>query len=184
MVHRSPLLWVSAGSLRMLRLNGYRRYMVLVRHGLLLRGRTCTYSTIAAVVADPVHRCIVDYRGVVSVVNVGDVHIVHRTIVGEASVVPAPALVTVTGVAVAIIDSAIEAYVLTPVALIVSISAVAPTPIAWGPEETGSRSHYPCTWHPVVIAFVLPVSPVPRGPDITLGGDGRLLVHRQRRRAE
>src|ERR1700680_763947 len=158
--------------------------MSLVCHGLLLRRRARVDPTIAAVVADPVHRRIVDHRGVVSVGNVGDVHVVHRTIVGEASVVPAPAFITLPGVAVAIIDSAVETYVRTPVAIIEDISVVIPTPIAWGPQETDFRSHDPRTWHPVIIALVLAVSPVPRGPDVTLGGGGRLLVYGQRRRGD
>lgn len=166
----------------MLSLCGYRSDMFLVDRSFLLSGRPSGDPTGTAVVADPVHRRIIDHGGVIGVVNVGDVHVVHRTVVGELSVVPAPALVTLTGVAVAIVDSAIETYVRTPVALIESISAVAPTPITWGPEEADLRGHDPRAWHPVVIA--LAVSPVPRCPDIALGGEGWLLVDGQRWRSD
>src|SRR5579863_744627 len=91
MIHRSPLLWVGAGSLRMLSLLCYRRDMLLVRRSLLFRVWAGTYSTIAPVVADPVHGRVVDHRGVIRVVNVGDVHVVHRPIVGKLSVFPATA---------------------------------------------------------------------------------------------
>jgi hypothetical protein len=156
--------------------------MSLMRRSPVLSVRTCVDPAVSPVVADPVHRRIVDHRGVIGVVNVGDVNIIHRAVVLELSVVPAAAVIAVTAVAVAIVDPAIEAYVRTPVTLIESVSAVAPAPIAWSPEEPGSRSHYPRTWYPIIIAFA--VSPVSRGPDVTLGGTRRLLIHRQRRRAD
>src|SRR5208282_3349170 len=183
LVHRNPLLRVSASSLRMLSLSGYRRDMFLVCRGLILGGRTRGYPPAAAVVADPVHCRIVD-RGVIRVVNVGDVHVVHRTVVVKLSVLPTSTFITLTEVAIAIIDSAIETYVRTPVAFIESIHAVAPAPIAWGPEKTDLRSHHPRTWHPIVITIGGVVSPVPRRPDIALGGEGWLLVHGQRRRGD
>ena len=54
MVQGSPLLRVSAGSVRMLRLSGHRRNMPLACHGLFLRCWTRTDATVAAVVADAV----------------------------------------------------------------------------------------------------------------------------------
>jgi hypothetical protein len=180
LVHGSPLLRVSASSPRMLSLNGYRRYMSLMRRSPVLSVRTCVDPTVPPVVADPVHGSVVDHRGVISVVTVGDVYVIHRAVVLELSVVPTAAFIAPAAVAVAIIDPAIETDVRTPVALIESVSAVAPAPIAWGPEETGSRRHYPRTWHPVIIA--LAVGPVSRCPDVTLLGARRLLIHRQRRR--
>jgi hypothetical protein len=100
---------------------------------LILTPGTGVDPTIAAVVADPVHGRVVDHRGVVGVVNVGDVDVVYRTIVVEAVVIPTSALITFPEVAIAITDPAIEANVRTPVAFIESIPAVAPTPITWCP---------------------------------------------------
>ena len=114
--------------------------------------------------------------------NVSDIHVVHRTVVLELSVVPTAAFIALTSIAVAIVDPAVETYMRTPVAFIESVSAMVPAPIAWGPEETGLRSHDPRARHPVIIAVA--VSPVAGCPEITLGGHGRLLIHRQRRRAK
>lgn len=104
------------------------------RHLILTPG-TGVDPTIAAVVADPVHCSVVDHRGVVSVVNVGDVDVVYRTVVVEAVVIPSSAVITVPEVAIAITDPAIETYVRTPVAFIENISTVAPTPITRGPNR-------------------------------------------------
>ena len=109
----------------MLGLNCYRRFMSLMRRSPVLRVWTCVDPAVSPVVADPVHRRIVDHRGVIGVVNVGDVNIIHRAVVLELSVVPAAAVIAVTAVAVAIVDPTIEAYVRTPVTLIESVSAVA-----------------------------------------------------------
>jgi hypothetical protein len=57
---------------------------------------------------------------------------------------------------------------------------VGPTPIGWSPEQAVFWSHDPCTRYPVVVIF--PVSPVPRGPEITIAGTKGLLVHGQFRR--
>src|SRR5208283_1946102 len=153
-----------------------RGNMFLMRRSLLLSGWTRGDPASAPVVANVVHSSIVRHRGVVSVVNIGDVHVIHRTIVFELSVVPTATFITLTAVAEAIIDSAIEAYVLAPVAFIESECPAAPTPIAWGPEETGLRSHHPRTRHKEV---TVAVSPVAGCPKITLGGDGRLHIHGQ-----
>jgi hypothetical protein len=158
--------------------------MFLVRCGLFLRRWTRVDPTIAAVVTDVIHRGVVDHCRVVNVVNVGDVHVVHRTVVIKLSVLPTSTFITLTEVSIAVTDPAIKTYLRTPVAVIEDISVVAPAPIAWGPEETDLRSHDPCTRHPVVIAFVVVVGPIARCPEITLAGYGRLLVHGQRWRGE
>jgi len=76
MVRGSSQLWLRASSLRMLSLNGNRRNMSLMCDSLLLRRWTRIDAPIAAVVADPVHRCIV-YRNVVNIVYGRDVHVVY-----------------------------------------------------------------------------------------------------------
>src|SRR5580704_12280671 len=195
LVRRSSLFWVGAGSSHLLRLSSYGGDMFLVGRGLILSRRTRGDSTCATVIADAVHCRIVDHRGVISVVNVGNIHVVDRSVVLELSVVPAATLITFTAVTETIIDPAIETDLRTPIAFIESKSAPAPAPIAfiesksapapapiaWSPEKAGLRSHNPGTWHKEVTAVA--VSPVARCPKITLGRDGRLLVHRQRGRA-
>src|SRR5271157_953450 len=169
----------------MLRLSGCGRDMSLTCRSLVFRPRTRSDPTIAAVVADPVHRgVVVDHRGVVNVVNVGDVYVVHRTVVIKLPVLPTSTLVAFSEVSVAVTDSSVETYLLTPVPVIEDISVAAPTPIGWSPEQTGFRSHHPRTRHPVVIVEVVAVSPVPGCPEITVAGTERLLVDGQFRRGK
>jgi len=63
---------------------------------------------VATVVTDAarvlVHTCVVDI-----VDNIG-VHVVHRRVVEEMSVLPASAFITMTEVTVAIVDPTIETY--------------------------------------------------------------------------
>jgi hypothetical protein len=145
----------------MLRLNGYGRNMLLTRRRLFLRPWTRADPTIAAVVADPVHRGAVNHRGVVNIMNVGDVYVVHRAVIEKVSVIPASTFIALAVVTIAVTNPAVEAYVRTPVAIIENKSVAAPTPIGWSPEQTGFRSHYPRTRHPVIIVEVVSVSPVP-----------------------
>src|SRR5258708_35146265 len=101
---------VCARGLHVLHLSGYGRDMFLTCGSLFLGRRTHVDPTIAAVVADASQRRVVDHGGVVDVVNLSDVHVVHRTIVIKTSVVPTPAFITAAEVTVAIVDSPIQPY--------------------------------------------------------------------------
>src|SRR5208283_4057373 len=96
------------------------------------------------------------------------VYVVHRAVIVKAVVVPAPALIALAEVTVAIVDSAIEAHSRAPVACMEDKSSSAPPPPAWSPEITGHRHQDPRTGHPVVVPEVVVVGPVARSPDITL----------------
>jgi len=48
------------------------------------------YSTVSAVIADVVESSVVDDGLVVNVVNVRDVHVIHRAVVVEGSVIQYP----------------------------------------------------------------------------------------------
>src|ERR1017187_1864142 len=166
---RRALLRVGSGRLCMLSLSGYRRDMSLTRHRLVFRPWTRADSAVATVVADVAH-IVVHHAGVINIVDVGDVHVVHGTVVKKVSAVPTPAFVTLAEIAEAVIDPAVEAYVRTP--------------IGWSPQETDFRRHHPCARHPVVIADVVIVGPVARCPEITVPRTKRLLIDRQGGRAE
>src|SRR5208283_776357 len=167
----------------MLSLSRYRRNMSLTRRSLVFRSRTRVDSTIAAVVTDAVH-VVVDHGGVVDIVNVGDVHVVHGTVVEKVSVIPTSTFITLTEVAEAVIDSAVEAYVRTPVPLIENKPVASPAPIGWSPKETNFRRLHPCTRHPVEIVDVVIVGPVARCPEIAVPWTKRLLINGQRGRAD
>src|SRR5580692_864461 len=98
LVNRSPLLRVIAGRFLMLSLGGYRRNVVLMFHRSFFRGGAGFQSTIASVIAHTIDRGVIDHRGVVNIVDVGDVHIVHRTIVEELSVFPTAAFIAMAEV--------------------------------------------------------------------------------------
>src|ERR1035437_1343611 len=181
-VRRRALLRVGLGRLRMLSLSRYRRDMSLTRRGIVFGPWTRVDSTGATVVADV--GFAVDHSGVVNVVNFIHVHVVHGTVVEKVVVVPTPAFVTLTEITEAVIDSAIEAHVRPPIAVIENKSVAAPTPIGWSPQETDFRRHHPSSRHPVVIVDVVIVGPVARGPEITVAWTKRLLIDRQCGRAD
>ena len=185
LIYGSPQLRVGACSLHMLSLNGYRGDVSVACCHLVLRPRAGVYPAVTAVVADTIQcRGVIDHRCVVNVVNVGDVHIVHRAVIKEPAIVPASAFVALAEITVAVTDSAIETYVRTPIALIEKESVAPPRPIAGRPEQANLRSFYPRARHPVVITFVVIVGPIARRPYVTLAGAKRLLVDGQGRRTE
>src|SRR5580692_7405296 len=65
LVYCSPLLWVVARSFLMLSLSSYRRDVFLSLNRFLFGRRARRDSTVAAVVADAVHRGVIDHGGVV-----------------------------------------------------------------------------------------------------------------------
>src|SRR5581483_9513263 len=126
-------------------------------------------AAVAAVVADPVHRDVVDHGGVVGVVDVGDVDVVDAAVVPEVAVAPFAAVVAVAGVAVAVVDAAIEADVRAPVAGVPEVDAVAPAPPARRPQIARLGRQHPGAGHPVVVAGIVVPGPVARRPDIAFG---------------
>src|ERR1700683_2068590 len=83
--------------------------MPVVLGSLLFRRGTRCDSAVATVVADMVDRDIVNYRGVVDVVNVGDVHVQHSAVVEEMAAIPAPTHEAHPEVAESITDPAVGA---------------------------------------------------------------------------
>ena len=174
-VHGRQECVVGTGSLHMLGLQRRWRPVLLVFRCFFCLGRAGGNSTGAAVIADIVHPSVVDYGPVVNVVNAGDIHVVHRTVVVKLSVLPTSALIAGTTIAKAVVDPTVEADLRTPVAVIPAIGVAAPAPITGSPEQTNLGSHHPRTRHPEV-AFI-PISPVAGGPDIPGGGHHGLCVH-------
>src|ERR1700682_6224679 len=106
---------VPAGGLLMSRLGGGCRSVTLVRGCLFPGARAGSDSPRTAVVADTIHG-VVDHGLVVNIVNVRDVHIVHRAVVIEGTVIPISALIAAAAVAKAVVDAPVEADMRTPVA--------------------------------------------------------------------
>src|ERR1700740_1326256 len=86
----------------------------IARIDFFLRGGPLVDAAIAAVVADAVFAAI-DDRGVVDVVDFGDVHIVHGAVVVKVVVIPAAAFVAVAKITETVVDAAVPADVRAPI---------------------------------------------------------------------
>src|SRR5580693_4171949 len=99
--------------------------------------RTSVNAATAAIEADAIHvRVIVDHCAVIYVVYVGDVHVVHATVVEEMAAVPVATLVAEAAVPETVVNTAIEANVRAPVTGVPEISAATPAPVARRPQES------------------------------------------------
>jgi hypothetical protein len=153
--------------------------MLLVRVSFFLRRRSSAHST-RTVKAGTVDRCIViDHGFVISIVNLGDVHVIHRSVVVEIVSPPISALITFSSISIAVIYSAIETHVGSPVTVIPLVHPVVPPPISGCPQVAGCRRKHPCAGNPVIILIVFAISPVTGRPDIIVAGTNRLYVNRQ-----
>ena len=151
-------------------------------HGVVLMGRCLfpcgglrTSSAISAVIAHVVVRSVVDDGLVIDIMNVRDVHVIHRTVVIEGSVSPISALIVGPTVTEAVVNASVKANVRTLIAAIPRVGVVAPTPIAGRPEQASFRRHHPRNLDPKV-AFIS-ISPVAGRPQIAVSRGHRLGVH-------
>src|SRR5208283_5640855 len=166
------------GNLRMLCLCRHRWHVPLTGCGLFCRRWLCGDSTLAAVIADTVNRRVIDHRRVVNIVNVGDIDVVHRSVVIELAVVPASAFVAMAEISVTVSDAAVEANLRPPIALIEKESVTTPTPVRRSPEIANLGNQYPCARNPVVVSVIIVIGPVAGGPDVPLAWAKRLRINR------
>src|SRR3974390_2862594 len=138
----------------MFRLSGHGRNMPLTRRSFFLGRWLRRDPSVPAVIAHAVDGRVVDHRGVVNVVNVGDVDIVHRAVVVEVSVLPAPALIAVAEVAEAVVNPAIKPDHRAPIADMEDEPAAAPSPPAGRPVITGYGNQDPRSRDPVIVAKI------------------------------
>jgi len=133
LVDRGTQIAVTECRVLMIPLHRSERNVPIVLCSQLVRARPCAHAAFTAVEAHASHIVIVDNR---LVVNVGDV---HTTEVGNGPVVvkrvatPVTALKTNTTVTVPVVDTTVETYVRTPIALVPYIEAVTPAPITGSP---------------------------------------------------
>ena len=152
---------------------------MLVGVGRLLRRRPGSDPAFAAVIADVVHRSVVDDCSVVGVVDDRGVHMIHVGVVGEMTVLPTTALIAHPAIAKAVVDAAIEADVRSPITLMPEERAAAPSPVAGRPQEPDLRRQDPGPRHPVVAIEGI-VGPVARRPKVTFRRTNGLLIDGQR----
>src|SRR6516225_1657472 len=134
MIHEGAQLSVVASLFHVTCLCGHRCHVALTSKLLFLPRRASVDASIAAVVANPIDRCIVvDDRGVVGVMDLGDVYVVHPSVVVKTVTVPAASFIPVTKIAITIVHAAVETHERAPVTFMKGISAFAPTPPTWRP---------------------------------------------------
>src|ERR1700691_678797 len=150
------------------------------RGRLFLGCRARLNPSIAPVVAHTVYRRVVHYRRVVNVMDVSNIHIGHRLVIEEVSIVPTSAGKTYAEVTESVVDSTVKTHLRTPKALVEGKCTTTPAPPARGPQEADLRCHHPSARHPVVIGDVVIPIPVTGRPEITIAGANGLLIHRQR----
>ncbi len=131
-VHRRPLRTIVARQLFMLGLHRSRTDVSLACCSFLGSTGPGIDSSLSAVVANTIHG-VVNHRGVVGVVNVGDVYAIHGSVIVKISTVPITALIAVTVVAIAVVNAAIEPNLRTPVSGIPHVGVAAPSPVAGCP---------------------------------------------------
>jgi len=180
-VHGSKLTAVGSRCVLVFSLCCCRPCMLFAPVRLFLRRRSPVHSTRTVKASAVDRRVVVHHRLVIHVVNLGHVHVIHRSVVVEIVSPPISALITFPPVSIAVIYSAIETDVRPPVTPIPYIHSVVPSPISRRPQVAGRRREHPCAGYPVIIFIVVAVSPVAGRPDIIIAGTNRLYVHRQRR---
>jgi len=103
-------------------------------------------------------------------------------VVVEVVATPLPAFKADTEVAAAIVNTAVVAHVVAPVAGAPHIHTIRPSPIARRPQSAHIRGRNPGAGHPVIALFT--ISPVARRPDPSRLRAGGHIVNRQNRRCE
>ena len=163
--------------LELLLLRGHCRAALL--HSLCLRlCWTSLHTTCPAIKADSIYGgVIVDHRGVVHVVDNRRIDVGDVSVVVVISASPVAAIKATTGIAVSVIDSAIEPNHGPPIASIPHIKAVVECPVARCPKQSDFRWQHPSSGHPVIITGVV-IRPIAGHPDVAFTWANRLRVHR------
>jgi hypothetical protein len=118
----------------------------------------------------------------IDVLDVDAVHVHHSGVIEESAVAPFSADETDAAVAETVVNAAVEADVWSPISGMPGVDAIAPAPVAGGPEQADGRS-YPGSGHPVV-AIVIAPGPVAGGPQMAGPRADGLLVNWKRGRSE
>jgi bacterial/archaeal transporter family protein len=163
-----------------LRLLGGGLHVFFIAEG-SFRGRGSRSGSGATVVTDAVHGGVVDDdRFVVSVVDDRGVDIGNGAVVSKYAVLPTAAFEAHAAVTETVVDAAVEADVLSPIAAVPAVKATFKTPVAGRPEKSWRGRGHPSSRNPVIV--VVAVSPVAGRPDVASFRTNGLHVNRQGRR--
>jgi len=180
MVRIGKLSPVGAGCMLILHLSPHRCSVRLIHRHPLRGPRRDPYTTRSAVETYMVVVCVIDDRVVIDVVHDRDIYVVDRAVVVEVPAAPVAALVAVACVAKAVIDAAVVADVLAPVATVEPVRVIPVAPVAGRPKCSLVGSLNPCAGHPIIA--VRRPGPVAGRPDVVVAGIVRLVVVGQWRR--
>lgn len=176
MICTGKLAAVGAGRTLILELCSHGQSMLLP-HCHPLRGpRRNMETTRSAVVTQMGVARIRNDRAAVEVVNHRGVDVVDRAVVVEVTSAPVTALVAVAGVAKAVVDAAIVADVLAPIAGVIAVGVVPVAPVAGGPKRAFVGRLNSCAGNPIIAVWR--PGPVAGRPDIVVAGVLRLVVVR------
>src|SRR5690348_2404277 len=179
-IHRLPLVTVMASFFAVTVLVGSRIPMALMLPALLIAigpgaNAAVTIEAEAGIVAD-------NDAALVDVVDNGHVDVGDGAIVEKLAPAPLAAVKADARVAVAVVDSAIEADVRSPIAAMPDVEAVSESPVTGSPEQARLGSEDPCSGNPEIA--VRAVSPVAGRPNVTRAGANWLSINGKRRRAD
>ena len=130
----------------------HRRSMRGAEGCYLGRSRAYSYALRAAVVAD----AVVDDSPVddhIAFVNIGDTdasEIIDGAIVSKVVAMPVASLITDSDVTEAVVDTAVEADIAAPIAVVEAVAATDKAPVAGRPESSLIRRRAPCPGNPVI----------------------------------
>ena len=119
----------------------------------------------------------------VGVVDNRLIHMRYSSVVLEGVATPSAAPVTVSGVAITVINASVKTDRRSPVTLVKRVSTVSPTPPSRGPKQTDPWRRDPHAWDPIIIVVIVVPAPITRSPDMSCDRTGRLHDYRQRRRS-
>jgi hypothetical protein len=148
----------------------------------ILRPRPRHNSARPAIIADVVDRLIYNNILDIDISNIYVRNVVDGAIIKEISVIPVPALVTNAGITKSISYTPIESDVWRPVAFVINVCAVTPSPISWRPKQSRVRREDPSARDPIILVAI--PRPIAWRPHEVRPGDRRLVVDRQRGRRD
>jgi hypothetical protein len=163
LVYVVELLAVLCGLALVLNLRGHGRNAGAAIGCDLGRLRAYVDAATATVVGDAVDgRVVHDDRAVVDVRDPRDVDVVDGAVVVKVMTLPVATVIAATGIAIAVVNSAVEADVRTPEAAMQNVAATEEAPVGGSPKSTVEGRSAPCTGNPVVADGC--ICPVAGGP--------------------
>lgn len=109
-------------------------------------------------------------------------NIIGRRVVGEMVPFPTPAVITMSPVAVAVIDTAIKSASVAPIALVKKAGVSRPSPPTRRPQQPDSRWINPRARHPVILSGSIVIGPVTWRPEVAIPWTRWLEIHQKWRR--